>query len=140
MVVALGALAFAQAAIATVLVAGATPRALRAIVVASGALLLLWAASRTVGLPLSDAGMEPEAVGLADATAALLQVGVGVCAAFALADPASTRRPRWAVQAVAGCLAVVLPLSVAALGDVAQHGGHPASAAQPTTGAVHAHP
>ncbi len=141
MVFALGALAFAQAAIATVFVAGPAPRALRAIVVATGVMLLLWAASRTIGLPFIDAGMQPEAVGLADATAALLQAGVGACAAFALADPATMRRPRWAVPAVAACMAVVVPISMAALRDVAQHGVHHAPAGgSPAADLAHVHP
>lgn len=80
-----------------------------------------WAASRTTGLPISDALAEPESVSAADAAATALELAAVVTASLALRGPAP-RLPKRGLVAVGG-MAVVL---VAAVGLTASHGqdGH----------------
>ncbi|GAA1897950.1 hypothetical protein [Lapillicoccus jejuensis] len=80
-----------QVAWAALAVRRPTPRLLLAGAVASGLVALLWAATRTVGIPLGPSAGEVEAVGLADVVATLTEVLVVACVAWVLASVRSAR-------------------------------------------------
>ena len=100
---------------AAALVRARQGRALLALVAAASAgLLVLWAWSRTVGMPFGPEAWEPEAVGLADIASGLLELAtVAVCVALAgslrQSPPATRRRsPHLRGVVVAGIVAVTV--------------------------------
>jgi hypothetical protein len=56
------------------------------------AIIVLWAVTRTVGIPLGPEAGVVEAVGVLDVISSLLEFGIVICCALALA-PARHRRP-----------------------------------------------
>jgi hypothetical protein len=110
-------LTLAELAAAAWLVWGiARPSALFAAAVVSAGPLLLWLWSRTTGLPFGPEPGAPEAVGVADVAACLLEVVTLVLAVALIrgwmsarrADPSSTHLPRLALVALVAVTALGL--------------------------------
>jgi hypothetical protein len=109
-------LTVAELAAAGLLLLPARPAALLAAAAVSAAPLLLWAWSRSTGLPFGPEPGEPEAIGLADVAACLLEV-VTLALAVALIRrstwtrrraPSATHVPRLALVALVAVTAVGL--------------------------------
>ena len=101
-------LAVAEAGCAVAVARSQSRAALVAALVVSAGPLLLWAVSRTTGLPVGPEAGTPEGVGMADAGASLLELVTLVLAAQLLAVP-GRRRPltrHLRAGAVAGVLAL----------------------------------
>ncbi len=101
-------LAVAEAGCAVAVARSQSRAALVAALVVSAGPLMLWAVSRTTGLPVGPEAGTPEGVGMADAGASLLELVTLVLAAQLLAVP-GLRRPltrHLRAGAVAGVLAL----------------------------------
>ncbi|SDS59137.1 hypothetical protein SAMN04488543_2017 [Friedmanniella luteola] len=107
-------LAVAEVAVADRLFQPRQRAALLAAVVVSAVPLVVWTVSRTAGLPFGPEAGAPEAVGLADVVACLLEVGTLVAALVLLRR--AGRPERAAVGAHALALALVAVVAVGALG------------------------
>jgi hypothetical protein len=129
-------LTVAELAAAWWLLRGARPMSLLAAVVVSVGPLVLWLWSRTTGLPFGPEPGVPEAVGLADSAACLLEVVTLVLAVSLLRRSAWTRRPT-SPATHPRSLALVALVAVTAIGlagtglawfhvvvDTAGHTGH----------------
>jgi hypothetical protein len=82
--------------------------------------IALWAASRTVGVPIAPRPWVPETVGVADLIETVGEI-VTVIAAGAIAMAAQLPAARWIVQRIAPLLLAILFLS--ALYGVGAHAG-----------------
>lgn len=110
------ALTLAELAVAGWLLLGARPWPLVAAAAVSAGPLLLWVWSRTTGLPFGPEPGQPEAVGLADCAACLLEVATLVLAVALIrgwtrgrrADPSSTHSARLALVALVAVTALGL--------------------------------
>ena len=115
---------FVLLAVAQVLVADRVLRAPRPLPVAAAAVvsllpLAVWVVSRTAGLPFGPEAGSPEAVGLADVVAGLLEVGTLVAAAVLLRRGPWLQRPRWSAHARALALVAVVAVTAMGVGGVA---------------------
>jgi hypothetical protein len=86
-------LTIAQVAFSLALVVRPTRRLLLAGAAASGLVVVLWAVTRTIGIPLGPAAGETEPVGLADTVASAAEVLVALSALAALRLAPALARP-----------------------------------------------
>ena len=124
-------LGVAQIGWAVAALARETPPMLRTVVYVNLAVVALWAATRTVGLPVGPQTWTPEAASRADVLCTLLEVGVAVTllvAARLVARPAADHQPvgRFVALMFAGALAISAITT-------------PALAATPSGGQAHGH-
>ena len=83
--------------------------------------LLVWLGSRTAGLPFGPEAGVPEAVGLADVAACLLEVATAVAALSLLRSPRRTARRPLAVHEIRFAFVLVVAVSALGLGGTDLH-------------------
>lgn len=113
------------------------PSALVVAVAVSLTPLAVWCVSRTAGLPFGPEVGTPEAVGLADVVACLLELGTLVGALALLHGPGRVRGPRASAHARALALLAVVAVTAVGVGGVVPAWVDGAAPGTSVTGTVH---
>jgi hypothetical protein len=115
-------IAWAQALWAGAIVIGPRRWLFAAGIAGNAAIVVVWAASRAVGVPIGPEPWTPEAVGVADLVSTILELGIVVGCAARLARDARPEPVRHAGRAPAALAFAVVLVASAAMTTVGSHG------------------